>query len=464
LAGGIVTEGPLFKSVMALVEAGDPGAEALLMGELRRRADDPLAWSEAGSVLYRLGRWAESRTCLEQAVARGERGTGTLAPLGFASYLTGAFRQSAECFIALLQEDPGSGECWRGLGTALAAEGRPEEALKSFEEAARFLPDDSGIGDRIWRLYFAFGAWDKAWEAFDALVPPDLESRWQALHGTGHRLWRGEDLAGQDLVIFSHGGHGDTIQHFRWIEPLLALGPNRITALVQPGLVRVLEESPIAARAGADRLLIRAEESGVEDRPGYFSWWEGIAGRFRARPDHAGWTGPYLAAPSARAADWRQRLGAGPGERLIGLSWARSPAMPEDRWRTIPPDEFRPILATPGCRFVALQKGPLDPETRARLNALGVFDPSEDLEDFADTAAIIANLDLVIAVDSAVAHLAGALGVETWLLNRAPSEWRWGWKPSTSFWYPGFRIINQAEIGDWSGALGAVAAALDSRG
>jgi hypothetical protein len=458
-----MTEGPLFAAVMAMVEAGDPDAEAYLMGELRRRADDPLVWSQAGTVLYRLGRWAEARTCLEQAVNRGERSTGTLAPLGFASYLTGAFRQSAECFIALLQEDPGSGECWRGLGTALAADGRYAEAVKSFEEAAKFLPDGDGIGDRIWRLHFQFGAWDLAWAAFDALVPADLEARWQNLHGTGHRLWRGEDLTGHDLVVFSHGGHGDTIQHFRWIGALLEAGATRITAIVQPGLVRLLEESPIRAQAGPERLLILAEGAKIEDRPGYFTWWEGIAARFRPRPGQAGWAGPYLAVPDDRRAACRQELGVAAGTRLVGLSWAGSPAMPEDRWRSITPDLLGAIVRIPGHRFVALQKGPLDPEERQFLKAAGIIDPSELIQDFADTASIISALDLVIAVDSAVAHLAGALGVETWLLNRASSEWRWGWKPTTSFWYPTLRIFNQAAIGEWSPVFDEVAAALNDR-
>jgi tetratricopeptide (TPR) repeat protein len=455
-----VTEGPLFKTVMAMVDAGDPNAEAHMMGELRRRMEDPSAWADAGTVLFRLGRWDESRTCLEQAVGRGERGADTLAALGFASYLTGAFGRSAECFLGLLHEDPGSGEAWRGLGSALAADGRYDEALKSFEEAVRFLPDDAAIGDRIWRLKFQFGDWDQAWRDFDTLVPADIEARWQALHGTRHRLWRGETLRGQDLVVFSHGGHGDAIQHFRWIEPLLAAGPARVTAIVRPALVALLSESPAMAAAGPERLHIIAEGAPVEDRAGYFTWWEGLARRFDARPAQAGAAVPYLAVPPTRRAVWRQRLGAEPGTRLIGLSWAGSPAMPEDRWRSIALAAFAPLFDVPGHRFVALQKGPLAEAEQAQLRAAGVIDLSAEIGDFTDTAAAVSVLDRVIAVDSAVAHLAGALGVETWLLNRASSEWRWGWKAETSFWYPTMRIFNQAAIGDWSPVIEAVAQAL----
>ncbi|MEI9988317.1 MAG: tetratricopeptide repeat protein [Aliidongia sp.] len=244
-----MTEGPLFKAVMAMVEAGDPNVDAYMMAELRRRVEDPAAWADAGTVLFRLGRWAECCTCLEQAIARGQRGAETLAALGFASYLAGSFDRSAECFLSLLQEDPASGEAWRGLGSAFAASGRYNEALKSLEEAARYLPEAGVVGDRIWRLKFQFGDWQEAWRDFDALVPADIEARWQARHSSRHLLWRGEDLAGRDLVVFSHGGHGDAIQHFRWIEPLLATGPARITAIVRPALVALLNESP-AMQAG----------------------------------------------------------------------------------------------------------------------------------------------------------------------------------------------------------------------
>ncbi|MEI9988316.1 MAG: hypothetical protein WDN69_37595 [Aliidongia sp.] len=149
-----------------------------------------------------------------------------------------------------------------------------------------------------------------------------------------------------------------------------------------------------------------------------------------------------------------------PGTTLIGLSWAGSPAMPEDRWRSIALEEFVPLFGLPGLRFVALQKGPLAEAERALLQAHGVIDLSDEIGDFTDTAGAISALDRVVAVDSAVAHLAGALGTETWLLNRASSEWRWGWQQAASFWYPRMRIFNQAAIGDWSGAIRNVAQAL----
>jgi tetratricopeptide (TPR) repeat protein len=456
----MVAEGPLFKAVMAMVEAGDAGAETYLMDALRQRVDDPAAWEDAGMVLFRLGRWADSCTCFEQATALGEGGADILAMLGLARYLTGAFERAAECFLAVLNADPDAGEAWRGLAMALAASGNFEAARQSFETAARLLPGDGAIGDRLWRLKFQFGHWDDAWRDFDTLVPEDIETRWQAQHGTRHTLWRGEALDGKDLVVFSHGGHGDAIQHFRWIGPLLARHPARITALVPSALVGLLNDSPAMAAAGPQRLRILADDAAVEDNPGYFTWWEGLARRFAARPGQVFGAAPYLAVPEIRRGAWRRRFEAADGTQLIGLSWAGSPAMPEDRWRSIPLTAFIPLFKRPGVQFVALQKGPLTDEDRALLQAHDVIDLSGEIGDFRDTAGAVAALDRVIAVDSAVAHLAGALGTETWLLNRASSEWRWGWRQDTSFWYPRMRIFNQSEIGDWPGVISAVARAL----
>jgi tetratricopeptide (TPR) repeat protein len=457
IGGFVVAEGPLFQTVMALVEAGDAGAEAYLMAALRERVEDPSAWTDAGMVLFRLGRWTDCCTCFEQAMALGDSGLDISAMLGLARYLTGSFDRAAESFLSVLRADPEAGEAWRGLGLALAARGNYEGARQSFETASRLLSDDAGIGDRLWRLKFQFGDWDEAWRHFDALIPADIEARWQALHGTRQALWRGEELAGKDLVVFSHGGHGDAIQHFRWIEPVLVGGAARVTAIVPPALVGLLNHSPIMAAFGPDRLRILAEGASIEDRPGYFTWWEGLARRFEARPERSLGAAPYLAVPAATKDAWRSRFASGGGKPLIGLSWAGSPAMPEDRWRSMPLTAFVPLFCRADARFVALQKAPLADDDRALLRAHGVIDLSEEIGNFTDTAGAIAALDRVIAVDSAVAHLAGALGAETWLLNRATSEWRWGWQQDTSFWYPKMRIFNQAEIGDWSGVVEAIA-------
>jgi Glycosyltransferase family 9 (heptosyltransferase) len=168
---------------------------------------------------------------------------------------------------------------------------------------------------------------------------------------------------------------------------------------------------------------------------------------------------PYLHADAAAVAGWQARLAEWPGEGpRVGLVWAGKPSLDlparaaMDRRRSIPPERLAPLLAVPGLRFFSLQKGgpPLP------LGA-PVTDLMAEVTDFADTAALVANLDLVIAVDTSVAHLAGALGRPVWLLDRFDPDWRWMTGRSDSPWYPSLRIFRQPAVGDWESVVTEVA-------
>jgi tetratricopeptide (TPR) repeat protein len=447
----------------AMIEAGDvEAAQAQIVDRLRERPEDPALWAEAGYFLQRIGNDADALGCLERAWVLGGRDIRIPYYLGIACRSLGLPIEAEAHFRQALALDDRYGDAWHHLGVALAHQGRFAEAIDSFEAARARLDDDSGLGDRIWRTRFLAGDADEAWRLCEASLPGDLEARWCEMHGTGHRQWRGEALAGQEIVLFSHGGNGDTIHYFRYLDQVLAAGPDRITLIIQPALVRLALASPIVASAGEGRIRVMTTEGALEDRPGYFMWFEGLAMLFRAKPGAMAPWRPYLAPTPARADFWATRLGAGEGAR-IGLVWRGSPGMPEDRWRSIPLDLFLPLFALPDCRWFALQQGPLPDEERDILARAGVTDLSAALTDFSETAAILAQLDLVITIDSAPAHLAGALGRTTWMLNRATSEWRWGWKQSESFWYPTMRIFNQDQLGDWAPAIAAVRAALAAR-
>jgi hypothetical protein len=168
---------------------------------------------------------------------------------------------------------------------------------------------------------------------------------------------------------------------------------------------------------------------------------------------------PYLRPEPADAARWQARLAALPGRR-VGLCWAGNRALadlranPVDRRHSLPAGALAPLAGVPGVSFISLQKGDAPPP------GLALHGWTAELHDFADTAALIAGLDLVISVDTAVAHLAGALGRPVWLLNRHDSEWRWLLGRDDSPWYPSLRQFRQPAYGDWGGVIGAVAARL----
>ncbi len=174
---------------------------------------------------------------------------------------------------------------------------------------------------------------------------------------------------------------------------------------------------------------------------------------------------PYLSADPLQAAAWRRRLAALPGRR-VGLVWAGSARhhLPEatviDRRRSITLGHLAPLAAVPGVSFVSLQKGESATATSSPPPGMQVHDFTEELADFADTAALVAALDLVISVDTAVAHLAGALGTEVWILNRFDSCWRWLLDRADSPWYPTATLFRQPAPGDWDSVIAELGGAL----
>ena len=167
---------------------------------------------------------------------------------------------------------------------------------------------------------------------------------------------------------------------------------------------------------------------------------------------------PYIHPPADRIDAWKRRL---PHEvPLVGLAWSGNPATTRDRDRSIAFEQLAPVLAVPGLRFVSLQKDVRAADVGALRDRSEVIDVGADLNDFADTCAVVSQLDLVITVDTSVAHLAGALGKPVWVLLAAQSDWRWMLGRPDSPWYPTMQLFRQTTLSDWKGAIERVGAAL----
>jgi hypothetical protein len=166
-------------------------------------------------------------------------------------------------------------------------------------------------------------------------------------------------------------------------------------------------------------------------------------------------TRAYFRADDGLRREWRERLGARSAMR-VGLVWAGSSAHKEDRFRSVQPDEFRPLLHIPGIQFYSLQLARPREEAK-RLIEAGLRDFTEHITDFADTAAFLAELDLIVSVDTAVAHLAGAMGRPVWLLAPFQADWRWGPSGESTRWYPSVRLFRQPAIGDWGTVVRSIA-------
>jgi hypothetical protein len=269
------------------------------------------------------------------------------------------------------------------------------------------------------------------------------------------RQWHGEPLAGRRLLLVREQGYGDQIQFIRFAPRMHELGASRVLAWVSPGLAALFD-----GIAGLDAVF-----EGAPAADDYDLWCPLLSlpllmgmGAPQAPDDPS-----YLKAP-ARTAHWRQQIsGWAQGRPAAGIAWAGSPGNSVDVRRSLPTELMLEMMrARQGRLAVSLQLAPSGMDQLERQCRDGIIPLLDMLSDFSDTAAVIEQLNLVISVDTAVAHLAGALGKPVWLLLPAGPDWRWGQQGETTVWYPTMRIFRQPVAGDWGSVVSAVARALDS--
>jgi len=266
-------------------------------------------------------------------------------------------------------------------------------------------------------------------------------------------VWNGMGLANGRLLLVGDQGYGDTIQFARYI----------------PRVAERCEELVLGCSAEMGPLL-----STIPGVTQYCHQWTDVPGhaahcRLSSVPGLVHTTldtipseVPYLFADPARVEAWRQRLAASlpQGVHRIGLAWTGRPTHPNDRRRSLPLARLAPLATIPDVRFVSLQKPLPEADQAALAQFPGMADIAADLTDFGETAAVIANLDLVISVDTAIGHLAGAMARPAWIMLPKASDWRWLLERSDSPWYPSARLFRQATPGAWDPVIAEVAVAL----
>jgi tetratricopeptide (TPR) repeat protein len=507
----------MFDAVSALLgaiadqQAGRLGiAEEKLRGVLAHDPDEPSALFLLGSTLLALGRPAEAIQQLRESVAirphhreqrqalaralltldRPGEALDVLAPLaghrmaadvqflrGTALNSLGRPREAAAALQDATLAAPDHAEAHLNLGNALADLDDLVAAEAPMRRAIALRPDLAeahaslgflltGRGDLpgaiaaceraiALRPDFALAHWN---QGIAYLLGGQMAEGWDRYEWRKRRFpaafdkpppgpqWQGEDLAGRRLLVLAEQGFGDTIQLCRYLPPLVAAGTQVILECA-PALMGLLRCLP-------DITLIRPRGA----RPAYDFWVDqmSLPRLFGTTLETIPSPGAYLQADWARQAAW---AAARPAGLRVGLVWAGNPAHSNDRRRSAPAAALAPLLdAAPGA-FVSLQVGPAAGDAAA----LGLADNAAALTDFAETAALVAGLDLVITVDTAVAHLAGALGVPTWVMLPHAPDWRWLLHRADSPWYQSMRLFRQDRPGDWDGVIAQVASALQHR-
>ncbi|HTI81702.1 MAG TPA: tetratricopeptide repeat-containing glycosyltransferase family protein [Acetobacteraceae bacterium] len=403
------------------------------------------AHSHHADALYKLDRLGEAETAYRQAIALDPNLTEAHGGLVHVLHLLIRDDEALAWAEISLRGAQDPAHAHRILGSALVMLNRHAEAIEQFRAAQHVNPNDATARNHEGMALLSLGQFDEGWERYDARRSAS------SIHTTYRKLpqplWQGDaDIDGQTILVHAEQGLGDTIQFLRYV-PLVA-GRGATVWLEVPRPLRRLAAS-IEGVAGVivpgDPLPECALQCPMLNLPMAFG----------TGADNIPAQVPYIHTDRQSLAAWRHRLG--PAERRrIGIAWSGNPSLPENRLRSIPLAALQDLLQREDCEFHIVQTGHTD--------AGGMHDHSAALSDFADTAALMTQLDLIISVDSAPAHLAGALGRPTWLLLQFSADWRWLRGRADSPWYPTMRLFRQPRPGDWDSVVAEVSRALDGLG
>ncbi len=428
-------------------------AEACFIKALLVAPDFPEALINLGWVHEQNGAIAQAEACYKRALIFRPDCVQIYLNLGVLFLHDKRFFESEAACWRAVQIAPQNPDVWSQLGVVLTCVQREQEAERCFERALEWDGHHAQARFNFSYLLLRQGRLQQGWPYLEAR-PRD--ERWAP---PAHSLlWGGEALAGKSLLIGFEAGYGDMIQFCRYAALLKARGAHRVGIVCHPALVRLF-----TTLSALDSVYSCDNDLSVEE----WDYWLPLLSlpyRCGTTLDTIPASLPYLAAFPEDKARWAGCLPS--ANCRVGLVWKGNPRFENDHDRSVPSLElFAPLGQITGVQWISLQKGAGEAEAQNPPAGLSLVALGGDLLDFADTAAVLAHLDLVISVDTAVAHLAGAMGKPCWvLLPNYLTDWRWLAKRTDSPWYPGsLRLFRQARVGDWSQTIEEVAQALTAR-
>lgn len=430
---------------------------------LALRPGDASAFHGLGSVCFELGNLAQSEDAYRRALAIRPDDADTCSSLGFVLVESGR-HEEAETFCrraVVLRENHTT---LNDLGIVLYELRRMQEAESCYRRALALMPESAQIRMNLALCLLAMGRYEEGWPLWEARYAPGLKSRNTVRPDLPFPQWQGEPLDGKSLIVLHEQGHGDSLQFARYLPMLRGRGVAHLSVTCPPALTRLLESVE-----GVDACIPLTRDHEIRKHD-YWCFMMSLPGHFGTTLQTIPAAVPYVRVPQPCADSWRARVPA--GALKVGLVWAGDPrrwqtgarATAVDRRRSLDAKALLPLLQTEGVTFVSLQKGET---TRCQIDRLAQqwrpHDLMGEVQDFADTAAIVDCLDLVITVDTSVAHLAGALGKPVWILSRFDGCWRWLQDRDDTPWYPSARLFRQVRHGDWDEVIARVARALKAR-
>ena len=347
-------------------------------------------------------------------------------------------------FIKAAKLNPNFAEAINNIGSILEQLNRLEEAEKHFQRAVELNPASPTLHENFGCNLLLRGDFVRGWQHYEwrraAVGNPSNRN-------LGRPQWDGSPLAGQTILLYAEQGVGDTIQFSRYI-PLVRDRGGRVVVECQASVAALIKQVD-----GVEETIEQGQPLPQFDCTAPLLSLPLIFGTTLETVPH---NVPYIIPNPARAQAWAEKIPSSPKTLRVGLTWAGNPRYRNDRIRSCPPGLLEPLAKISNVKFFSLQKErSANPPESLRLDDL-----TSDLSDFAETAAMISQLDLVITVDTAIAHLAGAIAKPTWLMLPHVPDWRWLTDRADSPWYPSLKLFRQTTTGDWAEVIGRIAIAL----
>ena len=446
---------------------------------------------DKANTLYKQGRFIEMLALLDSSAPEAINNVELLNVAGISALSCGELSKSEFFLRQALAINPNAFEVHSNLGTLLEELKRFADAEASFRQAISLQPDyayaHSNLGvllrkmkrfteaelcyrtalsinielpdthNNLGMLLLSLGRFSEGWQRHEQRYHPAIgNSNSLAPFYLPFPPWRGQSLQGKSIVLFPEQGYGDQIQFCRYTAELKRLGASKITLVCD----RFLKDL-FSTLANVD-VLVEREQVAYLKAHDYWSLLLSLPLHCNTTLDNIPTPLPYLSAPAERIGKWSKLLQVS-GLR-VGLVWKGSKTHKNDNNRSLPDlQTLAPLWRVPGITFISLQKGQGENEVTSALAEYSILTFGSQIRDFADTAAIVSQLDLVICVDTAIAHLVGALNKPCWVLLPAlGTDWRWLLERSDTPWYPNvMRLFRQQSDGDWGALISDVALALE---
>jgi Tfp pilus assembly protein PilF len=353
----------------------------------------------------------------------------------------GFTQEALQCFQKSIQFNPGYAKAYYNLGLLYQEKNQIDEAVTYYRKALQIIPDWAETHWDLSHILLLSGDFGQGWK--------ELEWRFRCKDYFNYSyypqpVWNGCDIAGRTILLHAEQGFGDTIQFVRY-APLLALRGAKIILDCQKELASLLRTV-----TGIDHVIRYGEQLPKFDTICSLLTLPLI---FETTLDNIPVKMPYVTVAPSLVQKWQHKVQEHNAQFRVGLVWAGKREHKNDRNRSCSPEIFWPLLKNANITFYTLQKGDAAVQIKNAPKERNLVDYTPEIADFADTAALIENLDLVITVDTSVAHLAGALGKPVWTLLPFVPDWRWLLNREDSPWYPTMRLFRQPSPGDWDSVI-----------